>query len=200
MVVSAIKCSANRDTASGLMGSEKGYSRMNRRLAAIAVILVVAFATACGSAGDENSVASLPTADISSFPTPSRSQATRQPDPQPTSPAPAAETQDDSEDSDDAESLIADAPPITAEEIQELRERLGRGELSEEEAQEVFLRLREQFGGGQGGIGPGGFGARRPRARSRASMEIPSPSRQNSPRSLPLWERTPLSALLRFSN
>ena len=91
-------------------------------------ILVVAFATACGSAGDENSVASLPTADISSFPTPSRSQATRQPDPQPTSPAPAAETQDDSEDSDDAESLIADAPPITAEEIQELRERLGRGE------------------------------------------------------------------------
>ena len=131
---------------------------MNRRLAAIAVILVVAFATACGSAGDENSVASLPTADISSFPTPSRSQATRQPDPQPTSPAPAAETQDDSEDSDDAESLIADAPPITAEEIQELRERLGRGELSEEEAQEAFLRLREQFGGGQGGIGPGGFG------------------------------------------
>ena len=131
---------------------------MNRRLAAIAVILVVAFATACGSAGDENSVASLPTADISSFPTPSRSQATRQPDPQPTSPAPAAETQDDSEDSDDAESLIADAPPITAEEIQELRERLGRGELSEEEAREAFLRLREQFGGGQGGFGPGGFG------------------------------------------
>ena len=39
-----------------------------------------------------------------------------------------------------------------------MRERLGRGELSEEEAQEVFLRLREQFGGGQGGIGPGGFG------------------------------------------
>ena len=59
---------------------------------------------------------------------------------------------------DDAESLTADAPPITPEEIQELRERLGRGELSEEEAREAFLRLREQFGGGQGGFGPGGFG------------------------------------------
>ena len=39
-----------------------------------------------------------------------------------------------------------------------MRERLGRGELSEEEAQEAFLRLREQFGGGQGSAGPGGFG------------------------------------------
>ena len=128
---------------------------MKRTLAAIAVSLVVAFAAACGSGGDKNSVASLPTADISSFPTPSGSQATRAPDPQPTSPAPDAETQ---EDSDDAESLTADAPPITPEEIQELRERLGRGELSEEEAREAFLRLREQFGGGQGGFGPGGFG------------------------------------------
>lgn len=117
--------------------------------------LVIAFAVACGSAGDGSSPASLPTADISSFPTPSGSQATRAPDPQPTSPAPDAESQ---EDSDDAESLTADAPPITPEEIQELRERLGRGELSEEEAREAFLRLREQFGGGQGGIGPGGFG------------------------------------------
>ena len=131
---------------------------MKRTLAAIAVSLVVAFAAACGSGGDKNSVASLPTADISSFPTPSGSQATKQPTPQPTSPAPTAETQDDSDDSDDAESVTADVPPITPEEIQELRERLGRGELSEEEAQEVFLRLREQFGGGQGGIGPGGFG------------------------------------------
>ena len=117
--------------------------------------LVIAFAVACGSAGDGSSPAAAPTADISSFPTPSVSRATRAPDPQPTSPAPDAETQ---EDSDDAESLTADAPPITPEEIQELRERLGRGELSEEEAREAFLRLREQFGGGQGGFGPGGFG------------------------------------------
>ena len=117
--------------------------------------LVIAFAVACGSAGDGSSPAAAPTADISSFPTPSVSRATRQPDLQPTSPAPTAQTPEDSEESG---SETADAPPITAEEIQELRERLGRVELSEEEAQEVFLRLREQFGGGQGGIGPGGFG------------------------------------------
>ena len=150
--------SAARHAGQCSAGPDKGNPSMKRTLAAIAVSLVVAFAAACGSGGDKNSVASLPTADISSFPTPSGSQATKQPTPQPTSPAHAAETQDDSEDSDDAESLTADAPPITPEEIQELRERLGRGELSEEEAREAFLRLREQFGGGQGGIGPGGFG------------------------------------------
>ena len=128
---------------------------MNRPLAAIAGALVIAFAVACGSAGDGSGPAAAPTADISSFPTPSVSRATRQPDPRPTSPAPTAQTPEDSEDSG---SETADVPPISPEEIQELRERLGRGELSEEEAQEVFLRLREQFGGGQGGIGPGGFG------------------------------------------
>ena len=47
---------------------------------------------------------------------------------------------------------------MTPEELQELRERFQRGELSEEEAQEVFQRLREQFGGGQGGPGLGGLG------------------------------------------
>ena len=154
-VIDATKCCASLGKASRSEGSDKGNPSMKRTLAATAVSLVVAFAAACGSGGDKNSVASLPTADISSFPTPSGSQATRAPDPQPTSPAPDAETQ---EDSDDAESLTADAPPITPEEIQELRERLGRGELSEEEAREAFLRLREQFGGGQGGFGPGGFG------------------------------------------
>ena len=128
---------------------------MKRPLAAIAGALVIAFAVACGSAGDGSSPAAAPTADISSFPTPSVSRATRQPDPRPTSPAPTAQTP---EDSGDSGSETADVPPISPEEIQELRARLGRGELSEEEAQEVFLRLREQFGGGQGGIGPGGFG------------------------------------------
>ena len=145
----------NPETGSGSGGSEKENSHTNRPLAAIAGALVIAFAVACGSAGDGSSPAAAPTADISSFPTPSVSRATQQPDPRPTSPAPTTQTQADSEDN---ESSAADAPPITAEEIQELRERLGRGELSEEEAQEVFLRLREQFGGGQGGIGPGGFG------------------------------------------
>ena len=47
---------------------------------------------------------------------------------------------------------------MTPEELQDLRERAQRGELSEEEAREVFQRLREQLGGGQGGPGLGGFG------------------------------------------
>ena len=128
---------------------------MNRPLAAIAGALVIAFTVACGSAGDGSAPAAAPTADISSFPTPSRSRAIQQPDPQPTLAAPIAQTPEDSEDS---ENETADVPAISPEEIQELRERLGRGELSEEEVQEAFLRLREQFGGGQGGIGPGGFG------------------------------------------
>ena len=145
----------NPETGSGSGGSEKENSHTNRPLAAIAGALVIAFAVACGSAGDGSAPAAAPTADISSFPTPSVSRATQQPDPRPTSPAPTAQTPEDSEDSG---SETADVPPISPEEIQELRARLGRGELSEEEAQEVFLRLREQFGGGQGGIGPGGFG------------------------------------------
>ena len=180
------------DRGSGSAGSDKGNSQMNRPLAAIAGALVIAFAVACGSAGDGSAPSAAPTADISSFPTPSVSRATRQPDPRPTSPAPTAQTPEDSEDSG---SETADVPPISPEEIQELRERLGRGELSEEEAQEVFLRLREQFGGGQGATpDQEDSEAARPRVPSRTSTETPSPSRQNSPRSRPPWERTPTSA------
>ena len=43
---------------------------------------------------------------------------------------------------------------MTQEEIQELRQRLQSGELTEEEARQAFQRLRSQFGDGPGG--PGG--------------------------------------------
>ena len=129
---------------------------MKTLVVAIPVTAFVALAVACGSGSDEGAVASLPTADISSFPTPSGSQATRPPEPEPTATVPAAETDEAPEEND--ESVTADAPSMTPEELQELRERFQRGELSEEEAQEVFQRLREQFGGGQGGPGLGGFG------------------------------------------
>lgn len=43
---------------------------------------------------------------------------------------------------------------MTQEEIQELRQRLQSGQLTEEEARQVFQRLRSQFGDGPGG--PGG--------------------------------------------
>ena len=128
---------------------------MRRLLVAIAVTAMVALSAACGSGSGEESVASLPTADVSSFPTPSGSQATRPPEPQPTATVPTAQTDEDSEND---ESNPPESPEMTPEELQELRERFQRGELSEEEAQEVFQRLREQFGGGQGGPGPGGVG------------------------------------------
>ena len=128
---------------------------MRRLIIAIAVTAIVALTAACGSGSDEDAVASLPTADISSFPTPSGSQATRPPEPEPTATVPAAQSDEAAEDD---ESVTANAPPMTPEELQELSERFQRGELSEEEAQEVFQRLREQFGGGQGGPGLGGLG------------------------------------------
>ena len=43
---------------------------------------------------------------------------------------------------------------MTQEEIQQLRQRLQSGELTEEEARQAFQRLRSQFGDGPGG--PGG--------------------------------------------
>ena len=131
---------------------------MKRLLIAIPVAAAVALATACGSGGDEGSVATLPTADVSSFPTPSGSRATPSPEPAPTATAPADQPTQSTEVPEDDESATLDAPPITPEELQELRDRFQRGELSEEEAQEMFERLRSQFAGGQGGPGAGGFG------------------------------------------
>lgn len=128
---------------------------MRRLPVAIAVTAMVALAAACGSGNDQGSVASMSAADISSFPTPSGSQATRPPEPEPTATVPRAQTNEDSEND---ESDPPDSPEMTPEELQELRERFQRGELSEEEAQEVFQRLREQFGDGLGGPGPGGIG------------------------------------------
>ena len=128
---------------------------MRTLLVAIVLTAIVALTAACGSGSDEGAVASLPTADVSTFPTPSGSQATRPPEPEATPTVPTAQADEASEED---ERVTADAPPMTPEELQELRERFQRGELSEEEAQEVFQRLREQFGGGQGGPGPGEFG------------------------------------------
>ena len=128
---------------------------MNRLLVAVAATAVVTFALACGSGSDEGPVASLPTADISSFPTPSGSQATRPPEPEPTAPPNATQS---GEVSDDTGGDPPETTEVTPEELQELRARLQSGELNEEEAQELIQRLREQFGGGQGGPGLGGFG------------------------------------------
>ena len=131
---------------------------MKRLLVAIHMAAIVALAVACGSGSDEGSVSTLPTADISSFPTPSGSRATPTPEPEPTATAATAQSTQATEVPEDTENVAADAPALTPEELQELRARLQSGELSEEEAQEVLERLRSQFGGAQGGAGRGGFG------------------------------------------
>ena len=128
---------------------------MNRPMVAIVAALLVVIVLACGSGGDEGSSSALPTADISSFPTPSGSRATPTLEPEPTENALSAQSTEVSEDDENA---AADAPPVTPEELQELRTRLQSGELSEEEAQELLERLRSQLGGDQGGPGRGGFG------------------------------------------
>ena len=132
---------------------------MNRPMVAIVASILLVIVLACGSGGDEGSSSALPTADISSFPTPSGSRATPTPEPAPTENAPTAQSTEEPEDDGNA---AADAPTVTPEELQELRARLQSGELSEEEAEELLERLRPQFGGdqegpGRGGFGPGGF-------------------------------------------
>ena len=125
----------------------------------MAGILVLAFAIACGSAdeGGSGAAAAAQVADLSQFPTPTRSQAAQQPDPQPTSQAATVQTQADQGD-DDSASETAEVAPMTQEELQELRDKMRSGQLSEDEMAEAVQRLRAQFGGGQGGGGFGGGG------------------------------------------
>ena len=117
---------------------------MNGTLSTFVGAMVLMLAVACGSDGDGGEVAAARTADLSQFPTPSRSLAA--PQPEPTSPALAAQSQLQSE-RDDGDSGTAETAPIAREELQQLRQRLLSGELSEEEAQQALQQLRAQGGG-----------------------------------------------------
>ena len=83
-------------------------------------------------------------ADLSQFPTPSRSQATPRLEPQASQ--------------DEAESETTEVAPMTEEELQQLRARLRSGDLSAEERQELIQQLQAQFGAGPGGGRLGGGG------------------------------------------
>ena len=110
-------------------------------------MLIFAIGVACESSDEESAPAAAQVADLSQFPTPTRSQA----QPAPTSPPPTAlpsQAQDAGE--------TDEAAPMTQEEMQQLRQRLQSGELSEEEMQQAIQRIRAQFGGGQGGPPFGG--------------------------------------------
>ena len=104
--------------------------------------LILAIGVGCGAAEEEIVPAAAQVADLSQFPTPTRSQA----QPIPTSPPPIVQSQPNQNEGNSDETA-----PMTQEEIQQLRERLRSGQLSEEEAQQAIQRLRTQFGGGQGG-------------------------------------------------
>ena len=119
-------------------------NQLKPKLSIFAGLVILLLVLACGSSEQEASPTTAQVADVSQFPTPTRSQA----EPQPTSPPVAVQVQTTQNATD------GDEAPMTEEEIQELRQRLQSGELSEEEAQQAFQRLRSQFGDVPGG--PGG--------------------------------------------
>ena len=119
---------------------------MKTKLSIFPGMVILLLLLACGSSEQEVSPTTAQVADVSQFPTPTRSQA----EPQPTSPPAVAQVQT----SQDVGGSNDEQAPMTEEEIQDLRQRLQSGELSEEEAQQAFQRLRSQFGDGRGG--PGG--------------------------------------------
>ena len=136
-------------TAADATHCDKRYSErengMSRAPIVLAAALVLAFALACGSADDESAGAVGGTmADLSQFPTPSRSQATPRLEPQASQ--------------DEAESGTTQVAPMTQEELQQLRARLRSGDLSAEERQELIQQLQAQFGAGPGGGRLGGGG------------------------------------------
>ena len=119
---------------------------MKTKLSIFTGMVILLLLLACGSSEQEASPTTAQVADVSQFPTPTRSQA----EPQPTSPPAVAQVQT----SQDAGGSNDEQAPMTEEEIQDLRQRMQSGEVSEEEARQAFQRLRSQFGDGPGG--PGG--------------------------------------------
>ena len=119
---------------------------MKTNLSLLAGLLILLSILACSSSEKGNSPAAAQVAEMSQFPTPTRSLA----EPPPTSQPAIAQVQT-SQNAGDADGEEA---PLSEAELQQLRQRLQSGELTEEEARQAFQRLRAQFGDGPGG--PGG--------------------------------------------
>ena len=118
---------------------------MKTQLSVLAGLLVVLFILACASSEEGDSAAAAQVADTSQFPTPTRSSAEPQPTAQPATARVLA--------SQNANGANGEDAPMSEAEVQQLRQRLQSGELSEEEARQAFQRLRAQFGDGPGGAG-----------------------------------------------
>ena len=118
---------------------------LKTQLSMLAGLLTILFILACASSDEGDSAVAAQVADMSQFPTPTGSRAQLEPTAQPET----AQVQA-SQDANGADEVA----PMSQAELQQLRQRLQSGELSEEEARQAFQRLRAQFGDGPGG--PGG--------------------------------------------
>ena len=117
---------------------------LKTQLSMLAGLLTILFILACASS-DEGDSAAAQVADMSQFPTPTGSRA----QPEPTAQPEIVQVQA----SQDANGATGEQAPMSQAELQQLRQRLQSGELSEEEAQQSVQRLRQQFGDGPGRSG-----------------------------------------------
>ena len=118
---------------------------LKTQLSMLAGLLTILFILACASSDEGDSAVAAQVADMSQFPTPTGSRA----QPEPTAQPETAQVQA----SQDANGATGEQAPMSQAELQQLRQRLQSGELSEEEARQAFQRLRAQFGDGPGGAG-----------------------------------------------
>ena len=117
---------------------------LKTQLSMLAGLLTILVILACASSDEGDSAAAAQVADMSQFPTPTGSRA----QPEPTSQPVNAQVQ-----ASQAANGADEVAPMSQAELQQLRQRLQSGELSEEDAQQAVQRLRQQFGDGPGGAG-----------------------------------------------
>ena len=120
--------------------------RIDRALISLVGILVLGLAAGCGSA--ENDAPAAAQADLSEFPTPTKSLASTKSDATDASESSGSQTQPNDATDGDAEN-----DPISEEELQQILQRIQSGEMSPEEFMQIAEQLEAQFGGEVGGFG-----------------------------------------------
>ena len=120
--------------------------RIDRALISLVGILVLGLAAGCGSA--ENDTPAAAQADLSEFPTPTKSLASTKSDATDASESSGSQTQPNDATDGDAEN-----DPISEEELQQILQRIQSGEMSPEEFMQIAEQLEAQFGGEVGGFG-----------------------------------------------
>lgn len=122
--------------------------RINRALSSLVGILILGLAAACGTAENNTPVAAQ--ANLSDFPTPTKSLASRNSDASDDSESSGSQTQpNEATNGGD----VAENEPISEEELQQILQRIQNGEMSPEEFMQIAEQLQAQFGGEVGGFG-----------------------------------------------